>query len=450
MPLNYAKCAELHNQIVRISWEATGRSFEDAPFQSFWTAQQSLQEPLQAVLRTETIEFYKSALVPSFEQSIEDDYQNFFYFCSGLASPIAEFNRDAMKPLNKNQGSSLDQETGRAIMQPDLFSYDSRRGDMPWQALDHILQSYIDMINVGKVVAGNFKADDTIPPFGMASPQYPWKLASFSTGILDMTLTAWDKLIEAIEQRLPPHEQIFKPSTETLAPSEVLDQGEYPRDCFVRYFLSRAQRPRKIQFIAPGISLPTEDTLIDHPFKELARQHKHASPSYGMSIPSDEDPLLPPYLLFPAMSNNNSETIPTTLATGRDVERAFEHPFDSLHKLPAGLYLDTSRPWCETAHEDASMLILPFDVGGQEGHAEYNDHIRVVGPSKTELYQTKINRFIPGHRTQLHLILDSWRGMIEEGHWIVDEQGVSGGIERFREVDESAAMARRYTAASHW
>lgn len=44
-------------------------------------------------------------------------------------------------------------------------------------------------------------------------------------------------------------------------------------------------------------------------------------------------------------------------------EHTIEHPFDSLHELPAGLYLDKSRPWCATAHEDPGVLILPFDVG---------------------------------------------------------------------------------------
>lgn len=131
-------------------------------------------------------------------------------------------------------------------------------------------------------------------------------------------------------------------------------------------------------------------------------------------------------------------------------EHTFEHPLDSLHELPAGLYLDKSRPWCATAHEDASLLILPFDVGGQDGHAMYNGHMKNERPSKADLYQTNINPFIPGHRTQLHLILDSWRSMIEEGHWTVDKQGVSGGVEEFREVDESAEIARRCTAALHW
>ncbi|CAK1363110.1 unnamed protein product [Cercospora beticola] len=131
-------------------------------------------------------------------------------------------------------------------------------------------------------------------------------------------------------------------------------------------------------------------------------------------------------------------------------EHTIERPFDSLHELPAGLYLDKSRPWCATAHEDVSLLILPFDVGGQDSHAMYNDHLKVERLPRTDLYQTKINAFIPRHRTQLHLILNSWRRMIEEGHWAVDEQGASSGIEKFREVDESAEVARRYTAALHW
>ncbi|GIZ43587.1 hypothetical protein CKM354_000680600 [Cercospora kikuchii] len=152
--------------------------------------------------------------------------------------------------------------------------------------------------------------------------------------------------------------------------------------------------------------------------------------------------------ILPSTCEQAQQFHPFDMATSWPCEK--DELIDSLHELPAGLYLDKSRPWCATAHEDASLLILPFDVGGQDGHAMYNDHLKARRLSKTDLYQTSINPLIPGHRTQLHLILESWRQMIVEGHWAVDEQGVSGAIEKFREVDESAEMARRYTAALHW
>jgi hypothetical protein len=36
---------------------------------------------------------------------------------------------------------------------------------------------------------------------------------------------------------------------------------------------------------------------------------------------------------------------------------------------------------------------------------------------------------------RLELLLKSWTSMIENGHWEVDENGVIGGIEKFKEAD---------------
>lgn len=55
-------------------------------------------------------------------------------------------------------------------MQPDLFSYDASTEELPWKPLDDILSSWLGMIEVKKVVAGNFQTN-TISPFGLAPPQ---------------------------------------------------------------------------------------------------------------------------------------------------------------------------------------------------------------------------------------------------------------------------------------
>lgn len=166
----------------------------------------------------------------------------------------------------------------------------------------------------------------------------------------------------------------------------------------------------RAQCIAPGVTIPTEETLVNQPVKQLARQHQHASPSYGMPVADDEDPLYPPFFLFPAQRDGQQVRI--TSSTGVEVEPTFEHPFSSLHNLPSGLFLDTTRPWSGAAHEDASLLQLPYDVGGADGYAQYNEQWTFEASSKTDLYQTRVNPFVLGHRTQLHLILDSWRRMV--------------------------------------
>lgn len=96
------------------------------------------------------------------------------------------------------------------------------------------------------------------------------------------------------------------------------------------------------------------------------------------------------------------------------------------------------------------LLLLPYKVGGPDEHARYNDQVPFASPSKNELCQTKVNVFVPGHITQLRLILDSWRRMVEKGRWVVGADGVEGGIEKWREVDQGEDLARRYTTDLHW
>jgi hypothetical protein len=53
----------------------------------------------------------------------------------------------------------------------------------------------------------------------------------------------------------------------------------------------------------------------------------------------------------------------------------------------------------------------------------------------TDIYQSGFNGFVDLRDVQLHEALLNWASEIENGHWEVGEEGVVGGIERFKEAD---------------
>lgn len=62
-------------------------------------------------------------------------------------------------------------------------------------------------------------------------------------------------------------------------------------------------------------------------------------------------------------------------------------------------------------------------------------------PRSSELYQSGYNPYINMHNVQLRYVLMRWRNMVREGKWEVGEDGVKGGIEKWREADAKTTWA---------
>lgn len=88
--------------------------------------------------------------------------------------------------------------------------------------------------------------------------------------------------------------------------------------------------------------------------------------------------------------------------------------------------------------------MLPFAIRGA-GWTKASDHgligedrgedIAIAKDLHDQLYSPGYNSFIEGHGIQLYRILENWVRMVEEGKWEVNENGVAGGIEKFKEAD---------------
>lgn len=104
-------------------------------------------------------------------------------------------------------------------------------------------------------------------------------------------------------------------------------------------------------------------------------------------------------------------------------------------------------------------LFLPFEIGGK-GFARRTDGSLIgenqedkgearASARKDELYQPGYNHFIPSHGPQLGDVLGSWASMVGTGEWEVDGEGVTGGIEKWRDAD-SEECYWRYQLMPKW
>ncbi|KAH8810853.1 hypothetical protein F5884DRAFT_749261 [Xylogone sp. PMI_703] len=107
--------------------------------------------------------------------------------------------------------------------------------------------------------------------------------------------------------------------------------------------------------------------------------------------------------------------------------------------------------------DDTCQLLLPRDiVAGNRGrhHLRSTDGV-VLGDLDDDslisgLYQTRYNPFIPQHNVELFRILENWLRLVESGIWDINEDGVAGGIEKWKEANEHEEIAKHYMVELTW
>jgi hypothetical protein len=329
---------------------------------------------------------------------------------------------------------SFDQETSRAIFQLDILDYFiTNNGRTVWDPLEVIFTTWLDMIDTGKIVARS-------SPVRGPGEGGPWELQLYSQSDLQAAVSYFDNLILKIECLVEspslqpkdnPEDQAKLIALATakfntprsqdeigLFSKEVLDSAGLKLG-FVRDFLTSVRRPKaNIKYIAPGLRLPTE---------------------------ADSSPLPLQNLDIPGLCSNPILPIPLFVTDTKSTSPIFEnYPFQDLTNLPYGLW--TSYVNRDGGHEfeDGCRLFLPFEIGAV-GFARLTDdtlvgenlesgQARPCGRSN-ELYQTGYNHYIPSHEPQLGDILNLWQSLVQAGLWEVGEEGVVGGIEKFKEAD---------------
>ncbi|KAJ4287826.1 hypothetical protein N0V90_012530 [Kalmusia sp. IMI 367209] len=298
-----------------------------------------------------------------------------------------------------------------------------------WYPLEDVLAAWLDMIKIGKIKAAGPDAEFR-----------PWELVPYTESQVDEAVDVFNKLLYAIESRIPDHISTHKSATTSLIDHEILDAAQIPQG-FAYSFLLRARRP-SFQFIAPGLALPTPSTIIPQPFFGIME-----------TAPEQHSEMfrIPPLLLFrssldftrPPSNNNPSEDI-------------FGYPFN-LSTYPAGLYFH-SNSISRNEHADQVSLVLPYGIGsngwarksdGTLFGENINEELPHAKNMHTELYQTGHNPFIEMHAVRLVKVLRSWIGMVERGDWKVGERGVVSGIGEWKRADTRGGW-EKYAIAADW
>jgi hypothetical protein len=279
-----------------------------------------------------------------------------------------------------------------------------------WAPLEEFLSAFIEMVEQKRILANSI-----YPECEWVEDEFhsPWSIMEDVDLIVNITISAWDSLLSAIEVRLPvtlDSEAEIKYSTDAMEACDL-------ESSFIKKFLQRARVPRHYRYVAPGLRLATIEELSDQPFKKVDLSQI----CYPLDIYTHR------YKWFPFLFLRADRDMPAKMG------RYDGYPWNRCTSFSTGLYL---HPTKDVERPDGCKLLLPFNVrtnwwvrfGNGEPLGHYAAHDGLYQPGSS---------IINGDYTllRLELLFQNWKGMIESGHWTVDENGVSGGIDKFKEAD---------------
>ena len=316
-----------------------------------------------------------------------------------------------------------------------------------WQPLETVLSVYIDMIERGKAVALHkdivrpdelfFRHPDNDQFVHFEDHPNPPPRADLATGAtrqnvhtydqwtmvphakqdVEDALSAWDDLLNAINERKPGTSQ---PPTAGIFTDAELQGTSLRANGFAWQFFLRARKP-DFTYIGPGLRLASLEELSGTLFPDDDRVSNDPA--------SREDLIRPVPILL------GSQTATSWLG----------YPFAEATQVPWGLFLDACELNGPCPFEDGCRLVLPFPLG-QNGFARTADGAPLsdgVNDGHAELYQIGYNPFILDHPSQMLAVLLQFKGHVRDGLWNVDADGVEGNADVFRQADTDMDITYR-------
>ncbi|CAN9200651.1 unnamed protein product [Alternaria alternata] len=432
LSMNVDRCIALHNEILRHGWVSSGRRLEslDSTCKTWFDTFGDTAEAIRPQLSPDLVRFLEHARVIQDPETGAD--LCFFYWFKNLAGPKSMFKQAegwldygrygqllVLYSMNNFTGHwcglVYDQEAHLCIVCPSIHDADEIFEQKIWYPLETALEFWLGQVRKGRIATPHEGENEDL-----VNERYdPWQFIPYNDTMLEENVDAFNRLVEAIEARMP---SAYRPAeaegiVHGLVDESALQSIDLPPR-FAYKFLCRARRPR-FQMIAPGLEILTSSTFSDQPFR---------------SYFSSSEPEFPPILLFRSGSNYKDDTTPH-FVTGEPMPSLFTG-FSRITCFPAGLYL---LPTGEVRAEDECMLILPFGIGSN-GYARKSDgsrfgRSRTGGNSHVDLYRPGYQPFEEQHEQSLVDVLKNWKGMVERGDWQIDENGVAGGMDVWREAD---------------
>ncbi|CDM36772.1 unnamed protein product [Penicillium roqueforti FM164] len=447
-PLDYERCARLHNYLVAYGWMA--RHGQETPNLDVLASQPFIfaDEDTQAVRER----LHPS--VNSFLDSIFSPEPGFFYWINDISMQLVDNiflgednDLDDLERFVIIYGTVLelgshcvgvvyDQQLHRAAFPMTLENLDSvepigEHEDM-WFPLETILTHWIYMLRIGKITTDSPEGEAPKELANSRSQIGLWSWLPYCPSQVDSTVAAIDRYSAAIEARMPSGSLLPVSRDAPLFTDVELDAASIPEECFIRSVLTRMRTPR-FRAIAPGLEVP-HDTMAF-----TARQRFTGVPreqeEWGNNIP--------PVLIFAAADSSH------TVGFGEEIRWLFfapgdEIPFDENDLIPTGLYSESVRRCQYDCEEAGFRLLLPFwDHDG----ARMSDGTSISPGSVTQLFQHGIFHPFGGERRaqRLERLIDRWRELVESGVWTVGRDGVEGTIDQFH-IDS----AKNYWIAPDW
>jgi len=314
--------------------------------------------------------------------------------------------------------------TGQVCFMDNIFF---EPDEMYFDELQVALEIYWDCVESEK-----FVIDVEFPGFGYVDglKTQGWRLQEWTDLELKITLEAWHSLVDAITKRLPGQgkdddpgahqEEKHKELDAVLVSSEILEQ--YPAiPFFARAFLSRAKKPI-FTSIAPQLDVPTEDFV-----KRIGAILQELHPDITITTPEHEMGGIPKFIFFPWRTPG----LQFVSQSDRDRWVGFRGDAHTLDNR-AGLYLTP-----DGVHTHSISLLLPYSIGSN-GHVRMNDGtiMKPEDQGQDALYgHHSCGPFMYAHGTPLAAVLVNWCDLIEKGNWHVDENGVAGGEDVWKQAD---------------
>ncbi|KAK3671617.1 hypothetical protein LTR78_008540 [Recurvomyces mirabilis] len=401
------RCAALHNAIYEHGWTSAFGDTADflANTETWWEA---FATPGfgTADMHSSVQEFLKEARVLRDRQ--EQD-KNFFYFMSGLShSNMLDGEKDWFdighpKRLmtlyetyfsfaTKLDGLVYDQLKQKAITHFDITDDLEFEPEQPWRPLETILTFWIDLIRREKVIA--------VSP-ELSQPRIEWRPipGTQSEGM----------------QELPQHHHVT---------GDVLKLDDHA---------PWAMQPWSQIDLDETLSLPTKEAFIDQPARDEPRPN-WIVPEKNIDYPEHVFPIL----LFRHKTSSQTSADP------------FQSPWTQhiLTNGVVGLYLDACDRSNRVAYEDGFRLVLPFafDRFGP-GWAARGDGSQVIGYD--ELFQSGVNPFNDSHPPKLVAFLSFAYHKVASSAWSVDEHGVAGGIDVWKEANTEESWQEYWLPAEY-
>ena len=307
----------------------------------------------------------------------------------------------------------------------------------PWRPLQNILKAYLDMFDEGKITTYSDRRKESRDRFFGV---FPWDIQQHTPMDVEKAVSAFTRLLDAIEIRLPSilthsthdcgqkqpsFEGIALPYSEPVIEVSFIEAGSF-LECFL---LALPIRHLDFRYIAPGIRLQNPIEFTNQPLADRSRNHQIP----GLHS-TDQAAPLHPLLLFRGERENKSPWTRPWFPDGK------------AENIPSGLYIEPTDKNFNWQSGNQSPLLLPFSIGSN-GFARGSNGVpfkcaRFPGTEwPDQIYQEDLfsgySGYLPwdSRSSYLHKVLESWAERVEMGDWQVDQDGVVGGIDKFKEAD---------------